>query len=198
MKLDLCIYETLSYTSVPWKLHLWVWLSITTNTNYTNIWEYFVRGRAEDNIWSLPNLLYKFNWRYCTWKYLEKPAVSYSSLAWYHKYWIAVRHYACYRNTTNNKLTFLRKVLVFFDGKQSFEPCPIVLFGVLFRLDTSSSHTHGRHHRAYKGHFQLKHSTTERHIRPCFRVLCPAYKPRNSFTGIWQYSRRAWCRNHDT
>ena len=33
MKLDLCICEALSYTSVSWKPHLWAWLSITTNTN---------------------------------------------------------------------------------------------------------------------------------------------------------------------
>ena len=36
-----------------------------------------------------------------------------------------------------------QKVLVFSDGKQSFEPCLIDLFGVvLFRLDTNSSHMH--------------------------------------------------------
>ena len=33
MKLDLCICEALTYTSVPWKLQLWAWLSITTNIN---------------------------------------------------------------------------------------------------------------------------------------------------------------------
>ena len=33
MKLDLCICEALSYTSVPWKPYLWAWLSITTNIN---------------------------------------------------------------------------------------------------------------------------------------------------------------------
>ena len=44
--------------------------------------------------------------------------------------------------------SFFQKVLVFSDGKQSFKPCPIVLFGVLLlRLDKNSSHTHGRHYR---------------------------------------------------
>ena len=33
MKLDLCICEALSYTSVLWKLYWWGWLSITTNIN---------------------------------------------------------------------------------------------------------------------------------------------------------------------
>ena len=37
MKLDLCICEALSYTSVPWKPYLWAWLSITTNINKANI-----------------------------------------------------------------------------------------------------------------------------------------------------------------
>ena len=31
MKLDLCIYEALSYMSVPWQPYLWTWLSITAN-----------------------------------------------------------------------------------------------------------------------------------------------------------------------
>ena len=46
---------------------------------------------------------------------------------------------------TNDKLTFFQKVLIFSDGKQSFEPHPIVLLGLLlFRLDPNSSHMHGR------------------------------------------------------
>ena len=44
-----------------------------------------------------------------------------------HKYWTAVRHYARYRSTTNNKLTFFQKVLVFYNGKQSFETCLFLL-----------------------------------------------------------------------
>ena len=59
------------------------------------------------------------------------------------KYWLVVRHFACYRSTTNHKPTFFQKVLVFSDGKQSLEPCLIVMFGVLlFRLDTNSSNAH--------------------------------------------------------
>ena len=60
-----------------------------------------------------------------------------------HKYWIEARHYARYRNPTNNKPTFFQKMLVFSDGKQSFEPCPTALLGVLlFRIDTNSFHIH--------------------------------------------------------
>ena len=73
-----------------------------------------------------------------------KPAASYSIPTWCqnHKYWIAVRHYAHYRSTTNNQLTFFQKVEVLCDGKQSFEPCPNVLFGVLlFCLNTNIFHT---------------------------------------------------------
>ena len=69
-----------------------------------------------------------------------------------HKYWTAVRHYTRYRiSNTNNKLTFFQKVLVFSDGEQSFKSCLIVLFGVLLlRLDTNSSHAHGRHYRVQR------------------------------------------------
>ena len=80
-----------------------------------------------------------------------------------HKYWTAVRHYARYRSTTNNKLPFFQKLLVFFDGKQSIEPCPIVL---VWR--SSVPHRHKQFSRTrsavteYKGHLQLKPSTTER------------------------------------
>ena len=67
-----------------------------------------------------------------------------------HKYWIAVRHYTCYKSTINNKLTF-QKVLVFCDCKQSFKPGPIVLFGIiLLRLSTNSSHANGRHYRVQR------------------------------------------------
>ena len=78
------------------------------------------------------------------WKNQQPPTVFLHD-AKNHKYWIAVSHYAHYRSNTNNKLTFFQKVLVFCDGKQSFKPCSIVLFGVfLFRLDTNNSQMHGR------------------------------------------------------
>ena len=32
-----------------------------------------LKGDTEDNVCSLPHLLYKFSWRYYIWKYLEKP-----------------------------------------------------------------------------------------------------------------------------
>ena len=68
----------------------------------------------------------------------------------YHKYWLAARHYA-YNRITNNKLAFFQNVLIFSDGKQSFEPCLIILLGVLlFCLDTVLAHTVAR--RKYKVH----------------------------------------------
>ena len=74
------------------------------------------------------------------------------------KTWMMLRHYACYRSTTLQKLTFILKV------SQSFKPCLIVLFGVLlFHLVANSSHVHTGGSREYKGHLQLKHSTAERH-----------------------------------
>ena len=78
------------------------------------------------------------------WKNQQPPTVFLHD-AKNHKYWTAVRHYAHYRSTTNNKLTFFQKVLVFSDGKQSIEPCLIVLFDVLlFHVNTNSLHTHSR------------------------------------------------------
>ena len=64
---------------------------------------------------------------------------------------VSARHYARYRSNTNNKLTFFQKVLVFSGDKQSSEPCPIVLFGILlFRLDTNSSHAHSWQYRVQR------------------------------------------------
>ena len=59
------------------------------------------------------------------WKNQQPPTVFLHD-AKNNKYWTTVRHYAHYRSTTNNRLTFFQKVLVFSDGKQSIEPCPIV------------------------------------------------------------------------
>ena len=36
IKLALCKYEALCYTLVPWKLHLWAWLSTSTNINISS------------------------------------------------------------------------------------------------------------------------------------------------------------------
>ena len=59
------------------------------------------------------------------WKNLQPPSVFLHD-AKNHRYWIAVRHYACNRSSSNSKLTFFQKVFVFSDGKQSFESCLIV------------------------------------------------------------------------
>ena len=77
-----------------------------------------------------------------------------------HKYWTVVRHYTHYRRNTNNKLTFFQKVLVFSDGKQSFKPWPIVLSA---STQTVLMCTVGT--TEYKGHLNLKCSTTKRHIK---------------------------------
>ena len=64
-----------------------------------------------------------------------------------------MRHYARYRRTTNNKLTFFQKLLVFSVGKRAFKLSPIVSFGVLFRLEQLSlTRTVGT--TEYKGHLQ--------------------------------------------
>ena len=93
--------------------------------------------------------------------YTWQPATVFLHDAKYHKYWIAMRYYTSYRSSTNSMLTFCQKVLVFLDGKQSFEPCPIVLCGVSLQhkqfLCTQSAVTE------HKGFLQLKCSTTERH-----------------------------------
>ena len=153
MKLDLCIYEAVSYMSVHGNDicghgHQLALISIklifenisstaeqkTTvacyQTCYNNSTEGSIHGSIRKN---------------------QQPPTVFLHDAKNHEYWIAVRHYARYRSTTNNKFTFFQKVLVFSDGKQSFKPCPIVLFGVLLlRLDTNNSYTHGRHYRVQK------------------------------------------------
>ena len=83
-----------------------------------------------------------------------------------------MKHYTRYRSNTTNKLTFFQKVLAFSGGKQSFNPCLIVLFGILLlRLDTVLTHTVGI--TEYKGHLNLKCSTAKRHIKTM--LLCPTY-----------------------
>ena len=84
------------------------------------------------------------------WKNQQPPTVFLHD-AKNHRYWIALRHYARYRSTTNYKLTFFQKVLVFSDGKQSLKLYPIVLFVVLLlRLDTNSPHAHCRQYRVQR------------------------------------------------
>ena len=138
LKLDLCICEALSCTSVPWKPYLWAWLSISIKPIF--------RRRRSRRQWLLATKLATPIQLKYTWKYLEEPAASYSILPRC-QYWTAVRHYTRYISNSNNKLTFFQKVLVFSDSKQSFKPWLIVFFGVLLlRLDTNSSHVHGRHY----------------------------------------------------
>ena len=87
---------------------------------------------------------------------------------------IAVRHYARYRSTTLNKLTFFQKVLVFSDGKQSFKPY-VRLFCLAFFCSASTQtvlmRTVGI--TEYNGHLKLKRSTAERHIETT--LLRPTY-----------------------
>ena len=149
MKLDLYITlcEALSYMHGTMKLHLWAWISITTNINYTNI-----MSKAEQKTFARCKTCYanliEGTLHRRMWKNLQSPTVHLDDP----KYWIAVRHYAHYRSTTNNKPTFFQRVVVIFDGKQSCKLCPIVLFGVLlFHInDTNSSHMHGRHPQSTK------------------------------------------------
>ena len=137
MKLDLCIYEAQSYTSVPWKPYLLAWLSITTNNK--PIFEN-VSSNAEQKTVTRYQTCYtnltKGSIHECIWKNQQPPTV-FLQAAKNPKYWTVARRYARYRSNTNNKLIFFQKVLAFSDGKQSFKPWPIVLFVVLLlRLDT--------------------------------------------------------------
>ena len=79
---------------LPWKLQWWAWLLTTTDTNCINILGYIIKCRTEDDISSLSNLLYKFNWLCHARNYLEEPAV-FCSILLHCKYWIVSRHYTC-------------------------------------------------------------------------------------------------------
>ena len=85
------------------------------------------------------------------WKNLQPPTILFLHDTKNNWYWIAVRHYIRYRSNTNNKLTFFQIVLVFSDGKQSFKPCLIVLFGALLLcLDTNNPHADGQQYRVQR------------------------------------------------
>ena len=49
----------------------------------------------------------------------QQPVTAFLHNAKNHKYWIAMKHYARYRNTTNNKLTFFQKVYSLMVGNPS-------------------------------------------------------------------------------
>ena len=119
MKLDLCIYEALSYMSVPWKPYGHGYqlplISIkpifenissraeqkTTVARYQTCYTNSTQGSIHESIWKTYSLL----------KYSCKmPKI------------INIGHYARYRSNTNNKLTLLPESLVFSDCKQSFKP----------------------------------------------------------------------------
>ena len=87
--------------------------------------------------------------------------------------WIVMRLYTHYRSTTNSKLTFFQKVLVFSDGKQYFKPCPIVLFAACSSVPPQTVLTRTVGSREYKGHLQLKCSIAEWHIKST--LLFPMY-----------------------
>ena len=103
------------------------------------------------------------------WKKQQPPTVFLHD-AKNHKYLLAVRHYARYRSTTNNKLTFFQKVLMVSNPSSHLQLFCLAFFcsastqTVLTRTVSSTE---------YKGHLQLKRSTTERHIKTT--LLCPTY-----------------------
>ena len=130
---------------VPWKPYLWVWLSITTNLiklifqNISSKVEQKTMVACYQTCYtnSTESTIHK-----SIWKNQQPPTVVLHD-AKNDKYWIAARHYACYRSNTNNKLTF-QSILVFSDGEQSFESCLMDLSAVvLFHFDINSSHAHG-------------------------------------------------------
>ena len=80
-----------------------------------------------------------------------------------------MRHYARYRRTTNNKLTFFQKLLVFSDGKQAFK------FRLVFYSASNSSVL-----RARSAILSIKVTcnnltlgTAEQHMKTT--LLCPTY-----------------------
>ena len=123
------ICSTKLYITI-WKQYSWVWLSNSQKTTVARYQTCYTNSTVGSIYWRTSSLL----------QYSQK---------------IAARHYACYTSNTNNKLAFFQNVLVFFDGKQSFEPCPIILFSnLLFRLinDTNSSYVHGRQYVPHQLH----------------------------------------------
>ena len=71
--------EALSYMHVTMETAI---VGVAINYHYAIIWEYIVKRGTEHNSWLLPNLLYKFSWRFHTRKYLEEPVASHSIPAW--------------------------------------------------------------------------------------------------------------------
>ena len=90
-----CLYlpeslcEALSYMHGTMKLHLWAWISITTNINCTNI-----LSKAEQKTFAHYKTCYanliEGTLHGRMWKNLQSPTVHLDDP----KYWIAVTHYA--------------------------------------------------------------------------------------------------------
>ena len=86
-----------------------------------------------------------------------------------YKYWLAMRQYTCYGSTTNNKFTFF---LVLLSNPLSHMQLFCLVFLCSALTQTVTTHAHG-HQQRYKGHLQLKCSTTEQYIKTM--LLCPMY-----------------------
>ena len=158
-------------------MHLQAWLSITTRSIkliFQNITQNAEQKTAVVRFQTCYTSSTEGTILGSIWKNQQPPTVFLHD-AKNHKYWTAVRHYACYRSSTNNRFIFFQKVLVFSNGKQSIEPCPIVQFGVLlFRINTNSSNAHTvGSNRVQRSLAVERLSTTGRHIKTT--LLCLTY-----------------------
>ena len=106
---------------------------------------------------------------------------------------LVVRHYTCYRSTTNNKLSsrkFWYSLMV---------SNPLISVSVFWQSSVTLWHTQLSYAWSaltqYKGHLQLKRSTAERHIN--ITLLCPMYNLQAVeliHRSMGWNSCKAWCR----
>ena len=190
MKLDMSKDEALSYTSVPWKPHLWAWLSIILALISIKLTFKNTSSKAEQKTMVA---CYQTCYTNSTegsinksiWKNQQSPTVFLYDFK-NHKYWIAVRHYTCYKSTINNKLTF-QKVLVFCDCKQSSSQVQLFCLALFCSASAQTVLTRMVGITEYKGHLKLKRLTTERHIKttllhPTYIIQATEFKNRDMTT----------------
>ena len=89
-----------------------------------------------------------------------------------HKYWAAARHYARYRSNTNNKLTF-QKVWHSLTVSNPSSHVRLFCWAFFCSASTQTVLMHMVGTTEYKGHLNLKCSTTKRHIKTT--LLRPMY-----------------------
>ena len=121
-------------------------------TCYTNS----TKGRIHESIWKN-----------------QQPPTVFLQVVKNHKYWTAVRHYACYRSNTNNKLPSSRRFWysLTISNPSSHDQLFCLAFFCSASTQTVLTRTIGT--TEYKGDLNLKLSTTKRHIKTT--LLHPTY-----------------------